>query len=98
YGIDGAALATARSFVIAMLMSAFVSRKNYKVSLPWKDFLKRISSSSVLYFSLLTITVDRCLLTLSIMVLACFCFYVVLGFSVCSLRLRKLDISKLMKR
>lgn len=98
YGIDGAALATAISFFIAMLMSAFFSRKNYKVSFPWKDFLKIISSSSVMYFTLLNITIENSLLSLSIKVLAGVCIYVVLSFIVNSLSLRKLAISKLMKR
>nr|WP_245301507.1 polysaccharide biosynthesis C-terminal domain-containing protein [Virgibacillus natechei] len=98
YGIEGAALATTISFFVAMLISAYYSIKNYRVPFPWWDFLKVVTSSTIMYLFIINITFENSLLALVSKVLAGCFVYILLSFIMNSLNIRELVMNKIAKR
>ena len=98
FGIEGAAIATALAFFIAMFISAFYSIRNYHVPFPWTDFFKIIVSSYVMYLIVTTISIESNLISLITKILVGIIVYVLVSIIINSLKVRELIISKLMKR
>lgn len=98
YGIEGAALATAVSFLIAMLISSLYSIRNYKVPIPWLDLFKTLTASFIMYLLINGISIGNDLITLLIKVFTGGIVYVIVSFIGNSIGIRKIVLNKVLKR
>lgn len=98
YGIDGAAIATALSFFVAMILSAFYSKKSYSVPFPWLSLLKILVSSLIMYLCVENIDIENNLVSLIVKVISGSLIYLLISILMNSLNLRKVLLNKVRKR
>lgn len=98
FGIEGAAFATVLAFLIAMFISSYYSIQTYHIAFPWKNFLKILVTSSLMFIIVSLITFNSDIVVLIIKLIVGIIVYTSLNILINTINIRNILAEKIFNR